>query len=70
MIINFGKHAGTELSKLPIDYLVWLQDLDKNPNGIIRDGVNWSQLAQEEFIRRKTQGYTETLFGEPVKHVL
>ena len=64
MIINFGKHNGTDITKLPLDYLVWLQDYDKNPEGTIKNGVDWSQLAQQELIRRKSANYAHDLFSE------
>lgn len=60
--ITFGKHSGTELDKLPADYLQWLQDYDKNSQGIIKNGVDWSQLAQQELIRRKKANYEHDLF--------
>ncbi len=67
MIITFGKHAGQRLEDVPLDYLVWLQDYDKHPDGIVRGGVDWSVAAQQEIIRRKHEGYTSDLFGNAIQ---
>ncbi len=64
MIIPFGKHGGTDITKLPADYLRWLQDADKNPEYIIVGGINWSHLAKEEILRRKHAGYDHDLFSQ------
>src|SRR5215472_2939353 len=54
MKITFGKHLGKHLEDVPFDYLQWLQDPDRNPNGVIRNGVNWSDLAFSELQRRSS----------------
>ena len=66
-MLTFGKHNGKRLEEVPLDYLVWLQDYDKHPEGIVRDGVDWSVAAQQEIIRRKHEGYTQDLFGNEIK---
>ncbi|HEX3642909.1 MAG TPA: DUF3820 family protein [Ktedonobacteraceae bacterium] len=51
--IPFGKHRGTDIKDLPKEYLVWMQDSDYNPKPIIRNGVNWTELAIQELTRRR-----------------
>jgi uncharacterized protein (DUF3820 family) len=53
MIIPFGKHRGRGIDQLPYEYLQWLQDPDYNPNGVVRNNINWSEVARQELQRRK-----------------
>ncbi|HEX3640083.1 MAG TPA: DUF3820 family protein [Ktedonobacteraceae bacterium] len=51
--IPFGRYRGQKLSQLSRDYLVWMQDADYNPKPIIRNGVDWTELAIQELGRRR-----------------
>lgn len=62
--IPFGKHRGKKLSQLPTDYLQWMQDGDYNPNGIVKNGVNWSDLAIQE-LRRRRQAKQQEIESSP-----
>lgn len=60
----FGKHRGKKLSQLPADYLQWMQDSDYNPNPIVKNGVNWSELAIQE-LRRRRQAKQQEIENAP-----
>lgn len=49
--INFGKHKGERLTRVPVSYLRWVanQDIDISPPGTT---VTWGTLAQAELDRR------------------
>src|SRR3981189_1426683 len=51
--ITFGKYRGIDIKDLPREYLVWMQDTDRNPKPIVRNGVDWTELAIQELTRRR-----------------
>lgn len=64
--LNFGKHKGEKLSKIPEDYLNWLVHGIKEGGGttLIIGGRNWSQWAEQELARRKNGSPVESLSME------
>lgn len=46
--ITFGKHKGTPVSQVPVDYLIWMLEEFKESTK-----VSWLMVAYEELVRRK-----------------
>jgi hypothetical protein len=49
IVIDFGKHDGQLMTRVPVDYLRWLANMDRH---YIRNGRDYTAMARQELNRR------------------